>query len=748
MPTSRKFKEISPQATKGLAPDMGGFLDSDLLVLDNMRIYRGQWRKRPGQKQLITTLPGTAAAATAHAIVEYDGSLVTKVPTVTETEDPTGDGALEEHTLSSGTDAYALVDDFAANSASDYIGWAPADATTSPTNGDSRITLFTFADLATAFTEITDLTVKGYWQNTAKTITSPNMAINIYFAPCIRLGGVNYVPKGDGVRHGDTDFAAQVTASSYIGNSWATVNAAWSSPTNGQLFSMPLSTGGLDPTGKPWTVANINAAEFGWAFVNSSWSWAVDYYQKLIFPQPRITSFQIQVTGRTSVEERTNYKIFVSDTDWLLADEDVDTFSDIDTAAAAPITAHPEANWSSVFYDNRYWFTNGIDEIAYFPATPGVSNIMADLPGDPICACLGNYASRLFAGDVVESTVRTANRVLWSAINDGTDFTSASAGSIDLDETPGAVNAFVNFTEARDQTFIGVLVAFKTDAIFHLEATGIDSDPFDKRVMNNKVGLQAPRSVVSYTRPDGTAVLAFLGNDNGAINVYEWDGDTAVPIGDPISDTMLRESGFNGLKRAWGYVDPQTFHYVLGVPLGDGSPTKAWVYDITRSTWHTESFEPIDCVGTWRIGGVPTVILGKDDSLPYISKLGRLSDYNVGDGEDIPIRARWYTGWQRLAEEVNQRATVYRIWLYYRNLVPSSTVFVAVKSRTVGSDATKRAQQQFTTAATGEGNIHVAQLDLMIEGTLHQTVVSCYKVDEDIAIEKIVIEYEENDTFV
>ena len=744
----RKFAELSPQQSKGLQPDTGGLMDSAFLEMNNMRIYKGQWRKRPGQIQLISTLPITAAAGRCHAIVEYEGVLDAETTTIRETQNPTGDGTHEGWTLSTGSDSFALIDDFATNDASDYIHWAPGTDSTSPAGGGSRISTFTFADLSTVYTEIKYINLEYYVKNVGQTVGAQAISGNMYISTCIVLGGVTYIPTGLGADNAQAGAASTATASIYMGNNWQGISATLTTPTSGLLQLLPLAANGLDPTGEPWTVANINAAEFGLAVVQETYNFSSTVYPTGVkFPSPRITSARLVVGGRTSTEERTHFKIFVSNTDWLLADETVSSLSDIDTEGDAPITDNGEAIWSVAHFNNRVWFTNGIDEIAYFPETAGSNETMADLAGDPICACLGTYASRLFAGDVVESAIRTKYRVLWSAINVGTDFTSATAGSLDLDETPGAVKALVNFTEARDQTFIGVLAVFKDDSIFHMEATGVPSDPFDKRVMNNKVGLLAPRSIQVYTRQDGTQVIAFLGVDNGAVNVYEWDGDVATPIGDPISDTLRSESGFNALKHSWAYVDPNTYYYVLGVPLGGTQATKAWAYDITRQIWASDSFEPLDSVGIWRIGGVPTAIAGKSDSLPYAFTLGKLADWNEADNENIPIYSNWRTGWKHLGEEPNRRATIYRVWIYYRNVVPGSTVDLTIHALSPDQPI-RSGGATFDTEETDTGELFITKLDFTLEGTLHQVALSVPNVNEDIAIERVVLEYEENDTFV
>jgi hypothetical protein len=504
----------------------------------------------------------------------------------------------------------------------------------------------------------------------------------------------------------------------------------------------------LNPaTGLPWTAAEIDSTEFG-AYI--AWDVSVYVQQDYLWKSSvSIASLAKIVSGNTASNPSSNHKIYVSNTDWLRADEDLSKFSDIDTAAAAPITDAEYSVWDHTFFDNRVWFCNGTDEIAYYPATPGTSEIMAELVDYPIPRVLGSYGSRLFAGDVVESVSsgRAQNRVLWSAINDGTDFTSASSGSIDLDETDGAVIAMAPFTEARDQTFIGVLVVFKTDSIFHLEATGIPSDPFDKRIMASSVGCMARQTVMPYTTQEGAQVLAFLGTSSGHINVFEWNGDEALPIGDPIRDFMADQLPASSQDRCIAFIDPETNHYILCVPDGGTVPTLCFAYDITKKIWTTERYEEFSAVGRWTVGGRKRVIIGREDSRAYQVKKGLATDDKI-DGSVEPIQCTWRTGFQRLAEEPNQRATVYRLWVYYRNVTLGATVQSTVTSN--GSGATGSSTVVWTTDLTENDpeTILVKKLDYMIEGSVHQISMEWGGLAEDIIIEKVVVEFEPNDTFV
>ena len=67
----RKFKEITLQTGKGLELGKTGVMNSAFRELRNLRVIDGNWKKRPGHKQLITSIPGTAAVGKCKAITEF-----------------------------------------------------------------------------------------------------------------------------------------------------------------------------------------------------------------------------------------------------------------------------------------------------------------------------------------------------------------------------------------------------------------------------------------------------------------------------------------------------------------------------------------------------------------------------------------------------------------------------------------------------------------------------------------------------
>lgn len=726
------------QSGQGIDRSKAGLLSRPYQTLHNMRVVEGNWRKRPGQEQLITSIPGTAATGNAKVIAEIvHPTLSTIVAPDSESENPNADGAVESGwTYSTGTDVFDLIDDDTG------VTYVQFDATNASVGRHSAFTV-TFPDLSTTFNTINRVDVNFKWfglgdydTSGSNPVPSPTAIFLLY-----RAGGVTYLSNvATSIYQNQNPW---VNGESYTGNSRMHVAADAIAAEYISIRDRTYSFGTDPATGLGWTATSVNAAEWGVvAYVASGGGQAFRYSGGRIYDM----NMTVHGISSTSPTNRPRSKIFVSGTDWLRAAEDLSAFEDIDTAGDAPITAaQANAVWDWTEFNAKLWFTNGEDEIAYFPQNLASDHTMTDLAGDPRCRVLGTYASRLFLGDTEESSVRTPQRVIWSAINDGTDYTTASSGTIDLDETPGAVMAFHPFTEARDQTFIGVLVVFKTDSIFHLEATGIPSDPFDKRVMASTVGLAARHTVVPYTRNDGEAVLAFLGYDGGYLNVYEWNGDQAVPIGDAIAEELQTLCPPDYMARCWAYHDPVTHHYVLGVPNGAEWPNFAYVYDITNDLWTTESFEEAQCVGTWNFFGEPHVILGRNDSLPYRVDVETRTDEFTDDDTD-GIMAVWETGLFRLAEEPNRRSCLYRVWVYYRPVTSGATYTVQVSTN--GNNYADYTPQSFTAASSNAREVEIKKLDFLVEGHLHQLRIESSVAGEDIEIEKVVLEYEEMDTFV
>jgi hypothetical protein len=617
-------------------------------------------------------------------------------------------------TYSSGSTAEPLIDEGVSGHDSDttYV-----QAVTAQMGSSTQVWIsdtFTFPAFAATFVDINSVTLRGVLRTVAATLPggAPFLALSNFYL-------------------GYTDGTAFGTA--FLGNPNTTSN-------NYVTYSRSLTTDELN-NGLPFAQADL--ASYEWFLIRVGFNYGANYG----IYQARFTAFDLTANGTVAGGSRTRSKITVGPTEWLRTEEDLASYTDIDTAAAADFS-NSDLNipWDYAEFNSKVYFTNGVDDLAWYPDT---GNIMAQLTSQPVGRCLGSYGSRLFQGDVNESGTRTQYRLIWSAINDGTDWTSASAGSLDLDETPGAIVRLVPFTEARDQTFIGILAVFKTDSIFHIEATGVSSDPFDKRVMSSVIGTPAPRTVQAYTRGDGQQVLAFLGTDHGRLGIFEWNGDEAVPIGENITETINDTITWGRIGNSWAAVDPRSSLYILAVPEGSDFPNVAYVYDITRKIWSKWDFNGrIVSAAPWNFTGRWTLVLGRYEGIkPYFYYPQGDVDTTTQQAQAGEIRAAMRTGVFQLARDENgspKRSTLYRVWVWYRNYTSETTI--TVRASTDGF-VTSSSSVNTTKAAT-TGDLTLFKADFQVEGHLHQLELSQDDAGASLEIERIVLEYEENDTFV
>lgn len=444
--------------------------------------------------------------------------------------------------------------------------------------------------------------------------------------------------------------------------------------------------------------------------------------------RPEVTQVYATIEGIIG-SVRTNSKLYCTHSGIKRLNETLDTFTDIDGSVTSP-TCGQFDRWDATEFATYVYFTNGTDDLYFYP---DASNLMDDLTTKPVGRTLATYGGMLLQGDVTASGTRVKERVQWCDTGDATNWATGTAGSIDLDETPGAVVKLKNLVERSGASYIGICVAYKETGVYHLEATGTANDEFDKRLINGSVGAYAMSSVQGYVNKQGQEVHAFLGHEGGVLNVFEWNGDTATPIGAPIRDMLDAEINYDQKANAFAVVSPEINAYVLYVATGDLSwPEVAYVYDIAQGLWARWPIPPITTAGQWLIDSKWASVIGKADALAY-----KLDTTTTTDDGSAAITQVFETG-DLLIGEAFGRVTVHRIWLWYRDR-GTCTVTASVSNN---GGSTYAVTDSVALAGSDDGLEKLAIADINLHGRRPRIKLEASTVGQELDLTGITVEFE------
>jgi hypothetical protein len=287
-------------------------------------------------------------------------------------------------------------------------------------------------------------------------------------------------------------------------------------------------------------------------------------------------------------------------------------------------------------------FSQGVDSVMFLPFA---STTYAALDAGAVPArYLTRAAQRLVLGHTLEGGTARPYRVRYSVSGDHTDWAGLGSGFRDASEFPYHMRGI--------RALGGRLLVYYEQAIEPAAPTELYTAPLRYDPVILGVGLHSPRTLVS--RADSHL---FIGNDN----VYEFNGNQAVPLADSIRDDLMQSLNPSAAAQNFGVMLPETQEYVLFLCTeGNMVPDTAWVYNWTRKVWYpwsvsgplcgetyrTSTGETIDAlIGTidvqsWYLGTssfgqlISTLITGHADGKVYAWSRRYLSDA----GASIPCR--------------------------------------------------------------------------------------------------------------
>lgn len=220
----------------------------------------------------------------------------------------------------------------------------------------------------------------------------------------------------------------------------------------------------------------------------------------------------------------------------------------------------------------------------------------------------------LLAANTIEAGPANApNRIHWSGIGDGTDWTSFSSGQDDLFNGLGPINGLARIYQNG--------YAFQQWGVTQIVPTGIGLAPFQFISMGSRAkGSILPYGVASF----GEIVACYVGKDD----IYLFDGTESNPIGSHPIDGNRRLGARQRIFADLFYtVQTNIFGFILSSANGNTYETywiiipglnKAWVYHFDEQSWTQIYFNASQLLGP--VGVVPLA------NVPRIEDLvGRIS---------------------------------------------------------------------------------------------------------------------------
>jgi hypothetical protein len=262
--------------------------------------------------------------------------------------------------------------------------------------------------------------------------------------------------------------------------------------------------------------------------------------------------------------------------------------------------------WDVVGY--KLYFSQQQDKVQVWD---GLTNSFAAANG---AAVPGKYLCELdfhlLVANTLESGQSAPNRIHWTGIGDGTDWTSFSSGQTDLFNGLGPINGLGRVYQSG--------YAFQQWGITQIEPTGIGLAPFQFIPMGSRAkGSILPYGVATF----GEVIATYVGKDD----VYIFDGTQSQGIGSkPIDGNRrlgARSRIFTDLYTAsltniFGFINTSNNgvdyeSYWLLIP----ALNKAWVYHFDESNWTQVYFNPNQLYGP--VG----IFNGLQGNIPEIQQL-------------------------------------------------------------------------------------------------------------------------------
>lgn len=252
-------------------------------------------------------------------------------------------------------------------------------------------------------------------------------------------------------------------------------------------------------------------------------------------------------------------------------------------------TAQQFISWDVVGY--KLYFSQQADKVQVWDGiTAGYTAAnAAAVPAKYLC----EFDFHLLAANTIEAGPAPApNRIHWTGIGDGTDWSSFSSGQTDLFNGFGPINGLSRVYQSG--------YAFQQQGITQINLTGIGTAPFQFVPLGSRAkGSITPWSLASF----GDLMSCYVGKDD----VYLFDGTESQGIGSrPIDGNrklgararILADINNSNLQTIFGVIGTSNYgvdfeSYWLFIP----SLNKVWIYHFDEGSWSQMYFFPGTIVG-------------------------------------------------------------------------------------------------------------------------------------------------------
>lgn len=274
------------------------------------------------------------------------------------------------------------------------------------------------------------------------------------------------------------------------------------------------------------------------------------------------------------------YLLVVTTSYAYLYNSNSDTFTIInrlDTAPPndpVPFTTTDDDNFQgTIFLDSSgndiYILTNGVDKVQKWDG----SGQLEDLGGltSITARALTPFMNHLILGHTIETGTACTRRIRWSDTGDPEDWTTGTAGFVELVDT---VDWIVTFFKVKDKLFI-----LKERSIWELIYVG-GTTVFLPQLRIDGVGGYSAKCVV----PLGENALIY-----GSDNVYTFDGLDLLPVGDNIIDllysTPTKIINSSKLNKATAVFIEEINEGWFSVPTQGNDNDLLLKYNLTEESW-------------------------------------------------------------------------------------------------------------------------------------------------------------------
>lgn len=187
--------------------------------------------------------------------------------------------------------------------------------------------------------------------------------------------------------------------------------------------------------------------------------------------------------------------------------------------------------------------------------------------------CIEQYKDFLFLGNLKEESEDYHSRIRWSQWQNpflwhNNEDGSGMAGYVDVNDIDGKIIAMKRIGD--------ILAIYKESGIVAVTYSGGDT-VFSKELITTKAGLISPTAIVVLPH-----LHIFVAKDN----IYQFDGNTVVPIGDPIRNYFLKHvKQKNKVIGFYNQYSKDVIFAFMETDSATGNCGRAFIYNTQLNLW-------------------------------------------------------------------------------------------------------------------------------------------------------------------